>query len=157
MQSIKDNASSLRRGAVVRPAPFAALGERLGTFWIIVLLIAGMIAAGAFWLTVIIPFTPVSTIPCPFEAVTGYECPGCGLQSSFVDLLKLRFRYVLMANMLSPILLPLFFVACISWGAEYLFGIRIWQFRIPAGVTITFVIVLIVYWILRNIPSLNVW
>jgi len=27
-------------------------------------------------------------LPCPFKYITGYDCPGCGFQRSFVALLK---------------------------------------------------------------------
>jgi len=27
-------------------------------------------------------------LPCPFKALTGFDCPGCGFQRSFVALLK---------------------------------------------------------------------
>jgi len=157
MQSTKVKSECIVRGATERPAPFSALGERLGKGGVIITLTLGMLMAGALWLGVIVPYTPLTTIPCPFEAATGYECPGCGLQSSFMNLLQLRFKYVLMANLLSPILLPLFFVATISWGAEYLFGMRIWRFRLPTPVTVALMILLSVYWVVRNIPALNVW
>jgi hypothetical protein len=26
-------------------------------------------------------------IPCPFKLITGYECPGCGMQRALLDLL----------------------------------------------------------------------
>jgi hypothetical protein len=145
------------RGAPMRPAPFSRAGEMLGKTGVVIVLTAGLILAGVFWLRVVVPYTPLTTIPCPFEEVTGYECPGCGLQSSFMNLMQLRFKYVLMANLLSPILLPLFFVAVVSWGADYLFGMRIWRFELPRVVIIIGAVVLSVYWVLRNIPSLGVW
>lgn len=157
MQSIKGNSIRELRGAGERPAPFYTIGQRLGKGGVITTLLLGMLAAGALWLLVIVPHTPLTTIPCPFLATTGYECPGCGLQSSFMNLLQLRFKYVLMANLLSPVLLPLFFIAVISWGAEYLFGMRIWRFRMPIAGTIGLLLLLAVYWVLRNIPSFNVW
>ncbi len=116
-----------------------------------------MAAAGFLWLKVIVPFTPLEPIPCPFEYVTGYECPGCGLQSSLSNLFALRWKYVLMANVLSPVLLPLFFIVMISGFAEILFGVTVWRFELPRWLIVTGVIVVIVYGVLRNIPSLGIW
>lgn len=121
------------------------------------MLLAAMLAAGAAWLYLLVPYTPLTTIPCPFEYATGYECPGCGLQSSLTNLLALRFKYVLMANLLSPLLLPLFFIMVISWAADLLFDQRLWQLRIPRPLIVAAVILILTYGVLRNIPSLNVW
>jgi hypothetical protein len=27
-------------------------------------------------------------IPCPFKLLTGYDCPGCGMQRALIELLK---------------------------------------------------------------------
>lgn len=27
-------------------------------------------------------------LPCPYKSLTGFDCPGCGMQRSFVELLK---------------------------------------------------------------------
>lgn len=145
------------RGAAERRAPFAALGRRLGKGGTVAVLLAVLLAGAAAWRYLLLPYTPLTTIPCPFEYATGYECPGCGLQSSLVNLLSLRFKYVLMANLLSPLLLPLFFIMVISWAAETLFGQRLWQLRIPRPVIAAAVLLLLAYGVLRNIPALGVW
>ncbi|MCB2205731.1 DUF2752 domain-containing protein [bacterium] len=141
----------------MRRAPFEALGRLLGPRGTVLVLLLGMLAAGALWLYIIVPYTPLTTIPCPFEYVTGYECAGCGLQSSLMNLFSLRFKYVLMANLLSPILLPLFFIMIVSWTAELLFGQKVWHMRMPRPVIAGLVVVLLLYTVLRNIPSLHVW
>ncbi|HOE04207.1 MAG TPA: DUF2752 domain-containing protein [Bacteroidales bacterium] len=43
-------------------------------------------------------------IPCPFKAVTGCDCPGCGMQRSIVELLDGNF---LQSLHYYPALLPL--------------------------------------------------
>ncbi len=30
-------------------------------------------------------------LPCMYKSLTGYECPGCGMQRSFIDLLRGNF------------------------------------------------------------------
>ncbi|MBE0645361.1 MAG: DUF2752 domain-containing protein [Bacteroidetes bacterium] len=140
-----------------RPAPFAVAGARLGTHGVVLLLMGGMLLFGVVWLKVLVPYTPIAPIPCPFETLTGYDCPGCGLQSSLTNLFELRWKYVFMANLLSPILLPLFFVAMISGLADTLFGVTVWRFDLPRWAVVAGVVIVIVYGIARNIPTLGIW
>lgn len=37
-------------------------------------------------------------IPCLWKAVTGYECPGCGLTTALIALLKMEWAYAWSAN-----------------------------------------------------------
>lgn len=144
-------------GTSLPAAPFTSLGVRLGRTGVVLLLTAIMAAAGFLWLKVLVPYTFIEPIPCPFEAMTGYDCPGCGLQSSLANLFALRWKYVLMANILSPVLLPLFYILVISWSADRLFGLVIWRFDPPAWVVFAGAIIVILYGVLRNIPALGIW
>jgi hypothetical protein len=50
-------------------------------------------------------------LPCPFKAVTGIDCPGCGLQRSFIELLRGHFaESLLFYPALIPILFSLLFL-----------------------------------------------
>jgi hypothetical protein len=124
---------------------------------VVVVLASAMVLLGFLWLKILVPYTPVVPIPCPFETLTGYDCPGCGLQSSLTNLFELKWKYVLMANLLSPVLIPLFFILVISWGADSLFGLTVWRFDPPRWAVIAAVVIVIAYGIARNIPSLHVW
>lgn len=145
------------RPGVPRSTLFAAAGVRLGKSGVVLVLAASMVFFGFLWLKILVPYTPIVPIPCPFEALTGYDCPGCGLQSSLTNLFELKWKYVLMANLLSPVLLPLFFILVISWAADTLFAVTLWRFDFPRWAIILAVIVVIAYGIARNIPSLGVW
>ena len=46
-------------------------------------------------------------LSCPFKELTGYECPGCGIQRSFVALLKGDF---IEAAIIFPAIFPLVFM-----------------------------------------------
>lgn len=144
-------------GVKTSPAPFFRLGQRLGNSGTVLLLGLLLTIGGVLWVKVLIPYTPIAPIPCPFERVTGYDCPGCGLQSSLSNLVALRWKYVLMANILSPILLPLFFVLVISWAADYFFGRTVWKFDPPWWVVVGGSVVVLLYGVLRNIPALGIW
>ncbi len=92
-------------------------------------------------------------IPCPFNYVTGYHCPGCGSQRAIHQLLHLNILGALRFNPLLILSLPLIFLGV---------GVQIWnfifetQYRIPLFYNNKFIygyfIVVILYWILRNIP-----
>lgn len=45
-------------------------------------------------------------LTCPYKALTGFDCPGCGMQRSFIELLKGNF---LNSLYLYPGLLPTMF------------------------------------------------
>ena len=92
-------------------------------------------------------------IPCPFNYVTGYHCPGCGSQRAVHQLLHLNILGALRLNPLLVLSLPILFLGV---------GVQIWnyifetQFRIHLFYNNKFIygyfIVVILYWILRNIP-----
>jgi hypothetical protein len=42
---------------------------------------------------------------CPYKALSGYDCPGCGMQRSFIELLKGNFKE---SFYLYPALFPAF-------------------------------------------------
>lgn len=46
---------------------------------------------------------------CPFLAVTGYQCPGCGAQRALHALLHLHIREAFVYNALLVIAIPYFF------------------------------------------------
>jgi hypothetical protein len=45
-------------------------------------------------------------LACPYKTLSGYDCPGCGMQRSFIELLKGHFTESLY---LYPALLPVIF------------------------------------------------
>ncbi|HEX8514779.1 MAG TPA: DUF2752 domain-containing protein [Bacteroidia bacterium] len=45
-------------------------------------------------------------LSCPYKALTGFDCPGCGMQRSFIELLKGNLTG---SFMLYPALLPVIF------------------------------------------------
>ncbi len=45
-------------------------------------------------------------IPCLWKSIFGIECPGCGLTTAFICLLKLNFKNAVETNWLILIVLP---------------------------------------------------
>ena len=121
----------------------------------------GLIAIGLGLLTLVyMLFNPSENAffpKCPFRWVTGLECPGCGSQRAIHHLLHLRVGAAMGENLLLVVSIPYLI-------AGFIFdliknpspGIAIWHkrlFGINAIIIISVVIVL--FWILRNIPPLS--
>ena len=92
-------------------------------------------------------------IPCPFNYVTGFHCPGCGSQRAVHQLLHLNILEALQLNPLLVLSLQILFLGV---------GVQIWNYIFETQYRITlfynnkfiygYFIVVILYWILRNIP-----
>lgn len=92
-------------------------------------------------------------IPCPFYAITGWYCPGCGVSRMCLALLRLDFAAAFQANRLLFLLLPLFAVVAIAFAVTY-----VRKGRLPDGPRLRLLwyglaVVLIGYGVLRNLPG----
>jgi len=76
--------------------------------------------------------------PCPFYTLTGFFCPGCGSQRAFHDILHGDVLHAAGHNILFVVFIPVL-----------LFGKKIFN-----SVTFAWTVFIIVmlFWILRNIP-----
>lgn len=55
-------------------------------------------------------------LPCPYKAITGIDCPGCGMQRAFIELLKGNLRASLHDY---PALLPVLFTLLLTFAHLY--------------------------------------
>ena len=93
-------------------------------------------------------------IPCVYYQISGIYCPGCGMTRAMRSMLKLDLYQAFRYNVFSVILLP--FIGLYAVG-----GIYGWLFnksnfmgnKIPSVIWIIFIIALLLYGILRNIPQ----
>lgn len=89
-------------------------------------------------------------LPCPFHALTGLECPGCGVTRMCLALLRLDFAAAWAANPGLLLLSPLILVLAVWQAADY---VRTGSRRPrPAQRLLGWVLVVLVlgYGILRN-------
>ena len=93
-------------------------------------------------------------IPCIFHKLTGLCCPGCGISRYFLCLVRLDFVGALRQNLAVALLLPFWlFVAVV----EFLFN-PTWLSKdstLPRCFTLGSVVLLVVFGILRNLPSFS--
>lgn len=114
-----------------------------------------IIVGGILGLTVYFLVDPSKTFMprCPFYELTGWLCPGCGSQRAIHALLHFNFSQAFKFNPLLVIALPYIALGCllflldkrgenVLWLRTHLFG------RWAAYI---WVIVIILYWILRNL------
>ncbi len=94
------------------------------------------------------PFFP----RCPFRAVTGLECPGCGSQRAIHSLLHLHLGDALVYNALMVVALPYILLGLwLEWlgGGKHYPGLQRFFFgRWSAIVMLLFVLI---YWVIRNL------
>lgn len=119
----------------------------------------GMSAAGMLLLVVALflfyafdpatdPFFPL----CPFRAVTGLECPGCGSQRAIHSLLHLQVGDALAYNALMVVALPYILLGIwlerLGGGRRYP---RLQRFFFGRGSAAAVLLLVLLFWIERNI------
>ena len=87
------------------------------------------------------------SIACPFHALTGLYCPGCGVTRMIFSIMKLDFYGAFRYNPLLFMLSILYIIFVIERV------IRKKDYKIPNKVAIVLLVVLILYAIARNIPA----
>ena len=132
------------------PSEKARLGGRIYGVGLAVALVA--IAAGV--LRVFNPATAGFFPPCLFRAFTGYLCPGCGTTRALHQLLNGHVAAAFRLNPLMMLLLPYVGYCGASAALEMVCGRALPRFFIrPACIWILLVVILL-FWVLRNIPAL---
>lgn len=96
------------------------------------------------------------SIPCVYYELTGIYCPGCGMTRAFLSLLKLDFYQALRYNAFSIIVAVLLALYILGGIYGWLFNkINFMEKKIPSLAWIIFIVALLVYGILRNIPQFS--
>lgn len=91
--------------------------------------------------------------PCPFFALTGLFCPGCGSQRAFHDLLHGHILSSAGHNLLFVLFLPLIILSAIMWLLDYFMPGRYSHPLVRSSVFAKVVLVsVLLFWMLRNIP-----
>lgn len=90
---------------------------------------------------------------CPFLAVTGYYCPGCGTLRACHALVHLDLGTAWDRNPLLLVALPLMFASWVMWGLR-LAGRTTWStILVPPRWLWLAIVVIVAFWVLRNIPG----
>ncbi|WP_242887191.1 DUF2752 domain-containing protein [Actinomadura litoris] len=116
------------------------------------LLVAGVVAAGAVVVAFRDPNEPGHYPGCPFLAMTGYYCPGCGATRLVHALTHGDAGTAFGFNPLLFLLLPVFAYMYLRWTYLASRGLPMRSVLFRPVIAYGFVGVLAVYWIVRNLP-----
>jgi hypothetical protein len=100
-------------------------------------------------------FNPASSglfPPCPFRAITGLNCPGCGTLRGLHQLLHGHPLAALDLNPLMVMTLPFMAYVFLSYALVALRGRGLPKVFIPSPLIWVIFWVIISFWVLRNIP-----
>lgn len=126
------------RGSGVRWAPYAVLAAVAGA--------AGYVAA-------IDPARPGHYPTCPFYAITGYYCPGCGTLRMVHALTHGHVGEAFGRNALTLLALPVLAYLWVRWAIEARRGRPLRTRALHPLPIIVFAMVSIVFWVVRNLPA----
>ncbi|MEV4005063.1 DUF2752 domain-containing protein [Actinomadura sp. NPDC049753] len=93
---------------------------------------------------------------CPFLTLTGYYCPGCGMTRLVYALAHGHVGTAFGLNPLLFVLLPVFGYLYARWTFRTAQGLPMRSALFKPAVAYSFVGLLIVYWIVRNLPFAHV-
>ena len=117
---------------------------------------AALIAAAALLYLYLTAEGEGAGIPCMFHQLTGFYCSGCGSSRALRSALHLDFYQALRYNAVFTLALPFFAVYFGSIAASYIrFGKDRISGKISMKIIYIFVVVALVYGILRNIPAFS--
>lgn len=126
------------------------LEERIKGLKAVLILVIGII--GFVFLYILDPSASSVYPPCPFHALTGLHCPGCGSLRALHQLLHGRVFTAFGLNPLMILTLPFLAYAFLS---EFLEGITLFSLPrpfIPASWIWVYLGVILLFWALRNVP-----
>ena len=110
-------------------------------------------AVGCLLVGIFNPTTAGFFPPCPFLAMTGFACPGCGLTRGFHALFHGDIFTAISFNALIPIYVFAFLFLIISLLSIIVRG-RSLKFNILTPVPLmSFLVIAVIFGVLRNIPA----
>jgi hypothetical protein len=95
-----------------------------------------------------------TSIPvCPFYAITGLYCPGCGTLRSLHALLHADLRSAFGFNAVTVLLTPMLVIAWLSVGIAGIGGLRLPRlWNAPRWTGWAIAVAVCLFWVLRNVP-----
>lgn len=111
------------------------------------------LVAGAAYVAASDPVDGGAFLPCPFRALTGWWCPGCGLTRATHHLLRGHVAQALRFNLLVLVILTAIGLAWAAWFADAIGRRPAW--RVPAWASAAGVALLVAFAVVRNLPVID--
>jgi len=112
-----------------------------------------LLAIGLAFLYFFINPSTVDFLPkCPLYVATGIYCPGCGSQRATHNLLNFNFVGVLQQNALYILGIILISYHYSIKGANHFYKKNYYNYIYHPRLPIVILIIILIFWILRNIP-----
>lgn len=90
--------------------------------------------------------------PCAFKALTGLDCPGCGGTRMVWYLLNANPFQAARHHLVAFVAVPVVAYVYIAWASRRIFNHRLPTLRIPPTVWGSYLVVWLIYSVLRNLP-----
>jgi hypothetical protein len=117
--------------------------------------VLGLAVAATAYLAAVDPNQPGHYPTCPFLAVTGYYCPGCGSLRAVHDLAHGDVAGAVARNPLTVLAVPLLVTLWVLWARRRVTGRgRTWA--APAWSIWAMLVGVLLFWLLRNLTPF-VW
>ena len=126
---------------------FPSLNQRSKS--LALLAVVCIVAGGLYFLS---PYDSGVYAPCPFYALTDLYCPGCGTLRGLHELLHGRIGSAMGLNPLMVLLLPFIAYSFIKNVAAGMRGRPQRKIFIPSGFIWALLGIVLLFWILRNLP-----
>jgi hypothetical protein len=110
----------------------------------------GLAAAAGAGVLALVDADSTSIPLCPLKALTGLDCPMCGALRAVSALTRLRVSEAFDHNLLFTAAVPLLVVGWVYWLVTSARGDG--RRPLPAWATITAVVVLVAFAVVRNLP-----
>ena len=120
--------------------------------WVAPVVVAAAAGGAAGLLVAVDPGEPGHYPTCPFYAVTGLYCPGCGTLRLVHQLLTGHPGAALGLNPLFMAILPFLLYAYLRWAGDLLVGIRLPAIQAPPWAVRLVPVLVIAFGVARNIP-----
>ncbi|MEV5753355.1 DUF2752 domain-containing protein [Actinoallomurus sp. NPDC052308] len=131
--------------------PLTRAGHRRAR-WSPYAVLAGVIGAAGY-VTMVDPNHPGHYPTCPFLAVTGYYCPGCGTLRMIHAIGRGHLTEAFGRNPLAFATLPFLAYLWVRWVSAARKGRPVRSRVLHPAVIIGFTVVILVYWVVRNLPA----
>lgn len=127
------------------PPSKASRAELIVSSALLLVLVAGCAAVAIHDVRALLP-------PCPFRALTGLYCPGCGSTRALDALLHGDVTRAFDMNPLGLLLAPVLGYVLVRDALELLGLARLPRIPLTPKIVVGLVVLVFAYWVLRNVP-----